>query len=96
MVALTRKWNRKTRKQQQRQRIKKHTTRRPKQRLLRTRVKKNKTRKLQRGGLKDGDALSKSIDVIIRKNPEYKDFIETKIIKIDDKVKIKIINKESV
>ena len=96
MVALTRKRNRKTRKQQQRQRIKKHTTRRPKQRLLRTRVKKNKTRKLQRGGLKDGDALSKSIDVIIRKNPEYKDFIETKIIKIDDKGKIKIINKESV
>jgi hypothetical protein len=96
MVALTRKRNRKTLKRRRTRRVKKHTTRRFKQRLLRTRVKKNKTRKLQRGGLKDGDALSKDIDEIIKKNPEYKDFIETKIIKIDDKGKIKIINKESV
>ena len=75
MAALTRKRNRKTLKQQQRQRIKKHTTRRLKGRLLRTRVKKNKTRKLQRGGLKDNDILFKTIDNIIKENPEYTAFI---------------------
>ena len=86
MVALTRKRNRKTRKQQQRRRIKKHTTRRSKGRLLRTRVKKNKTRKLQRGGLNDNDTLFKSIDKI-KAIPEYTAFI-TKYEKILKKMKV--------
>lgn len=94
MAALTRKRNRKTRKQQQRRRIKKHTTRRLKGRLLRTRVKKNKTRKLQRGGLNDNDTLFKRIDVI-KAIPEYTAFIkkyETNFKKISIKDKLDELN----